>query len=199
MLEDAQPPVVLTQERLLASLPAHGAQMVCLDAHWPHDCSMSATTTRSVGYQLTMWHTCCTRQGRQEYPKGVLGVHRATLNVLAWMWQAFPFAAHEVCCQKTSMSFGDSIQELLGPLLRGVRTVLIPDEVLKDLPRFVQTLARHRVTRLILVPSLLRTLLDTYHDLPASTTQSEALVCRGRSLVERSCATLPAVSAASAA
>ena len=92
----------------------------------------------------------------------MLGVHRATLNALAWMWQAYPFASHEVCCQKTSISFGDSIQELLGPLLRGIRMVLIPDVVLKDLPRFVQTLAIHRVTRLILVPSLLRTLLDTY-------------------------------------
>src|SRR5262249_12296121 len=68
-------------------------------------------------------------------------------------------------CQKTSISFGDSIQELLGPLLGGIRTVFIPDAVLKDLTRFVQILALHRVTRLILVPSLLRTLLATCHDL----------------------------------
>ena len=57
----------------------------------------------------------------------MLGVHRATLNALAWMWQAYPFATHEVCCQKTPISFGDSIQELLGPLLQGIRMVLIPD------------------------------------------------------------------------
>jgi non-ribosomal peptide synthetase component F len=81
------------------------------------------------------------------------------------MWQAYPFAQDEVCCQKTSISFGDSIQELLGPLLHGIRTVLIPDAVLQDLSRFVQTLAAHRVTRIILVPSLLRALLDTGSDL----------------------------------
>jgi acyl carrier protein len=63
------------------------------------------------------------------------------------------------------MSFTDSIQELLGPLLMGIPTVLIPDAVLQNLPRFAQTLAMHRVTRLILVPSLLRELLDTYGDL----------------------------------
>ena len=77
------------------------------------------------------------------------------------MWQTYPFASDDVCCQKTSLSFGDAIQELFGPLLQGVRTVLIPDTVVKDLPRFVQTLAAHGVTRIILVPSLLRALLDT--------------------------------------
>src|SRR5262249_20117666 len=68
-------------------------------------------------------------------------------------------------CQKTSINFGDAILELFGPLLRGIGTVIIPDAVLKDLPRFVETLAAHRVTRIILVPSLLRVLLDTQPDL----------------------------------
>jgi amino acid adenylation domain-containing protein len=164
MLEDAKPPVVLTQERLVTELPAYGAQMVCVDAHWPtiaqySDANpVSETTADNVAYLLYT-------SGSTGRPKGVLGVHRATLNALAWMWQAYPFAEHEVCCQKTSLSFGDSIQELLGPLLRGIRTILIPDVVLKDLLHFVQTLAFHRVTRLILVPSLLRTLLDTFDDL----------------------------------
>ena len=164
MLEDAQPPVVLTQELLAVGLPDNGAQLVCLDAHWPtiaqyrDDNPVGGARADQVAYLLYT-------SGSTGQPKGVLGVHRATLNALAWMWQAYSFAAHEVCCQKTPISFGDSIQELLGPLLRGIRTVLIPDAVLKDLPRFVHTLARHRVTRLILVPSLLRTLLDTVSDL----------------------------------
>ena len=37
------------------------------------------------------------------------------------------------------MSFVDAIHELLGPLLHGVPTVLIPDEVVQDPLRFVQT------------------------------------------------------------
>jgi amino acid adenylation domain-containing protein len=164
MLEDAQPPVVLIQGRLMADLPAYGAQLVCLDAHWPtiaqysDENPVSGATADNVAYLLYT-------SGSTGRPKGVLGVHRTTLNALAWMWQIYPFAMHEVCCQKTSISFGDSIQELLGPLLRGIRTILIPDAVLKDLSRFVQMLAVHRVTRLILVPSLFQALLDTYGDL----------------------------------
>ena len=34
MLEDAQVPVLLTQQRLVAGLPAHQAQVVCLDTDW---------------------------------------------------------------------------------------------------------------------------------------------------------------------
>ena len=92
MLEDAQPPVVLTQERLVAGLPAHGAQMVCLDAHWPtiaqysDDNPVSGATADNVAYLLYT-------SGSTGRPKGVLGVHRATLNALAWMWQAYPFAS----------------------------------------------------------------------------------------------------------
>jgi amino acid adenylation domain-containing protein len=164
MLDDAQPPLILTQEHLVPGLPDRGAQMVCLDAQWPtiaryrNANPVSGVMADNVAYLLYT-------SGSTGRPKGVLGVHRATLNALAWMWQIYPFATHEVCCQKTSISFGDSIQELLGPLLQGRQIVLIPDGILKELPRFVSTLAQHHVTRLILVPSLLRTLLDTVHDL----------------------------------
>jgi amino acid adenylation domain-containing protein len=164
MLEDARPPVVLTHGHLVPELSADGAQMVCLDTQWPTIARYSdanpagRVTADNVAYVLYT-------SGSTGKPKGVLGVHRAVLNTLAWMWQAYPFASYEVCCQKTPISFGDSIQELLGPLLQGIRMVLIPDGILKDLPRFVQTLDIHSVTRLILVPSLLRALLDTYSDL----------------------------------
>ena len=34
MLQDAQVPVLLTQQSLLSELPAHSARAVCLDADW---------------------------------------------------------------------------------------------------------------------------------------------------------------------
>jgi amino acid adenylation domain-containing protein len=164
MLEDAQVPVVVTQEQCVAGLPYHRARVVCLDAQW-HSITqhsdqnpVSGATADNLAYVLYT-------SGSTGRPKGVLGTHCATLNVLFWLWQAYPFANHEVCCHKTSMNFVDSIQELLGPLLHGVRAVLMPDEVLHDPPRLVHTLAAHHVTRILMVPSALRVLLDTYVDL----------------------------------
>ncbi|MEW5927966.1 MAG: amino acid adenylation domain-containing protein, partial [Gemmatimonadota bacterium] len=93
-------------------------------------------------------------------PKGVLGTHRATVNRFAWMWSAYPFAADEVCCQKTSLAFVDSVWEVFGPLLAGVPSVLVPDEDARDPQALAAALSRHGVTRIVLVPSLLRALLD---------------------------------------
>ena len=59
-------------------------------------------------------------------PKGVLGLHRGAVNRFHWMWQTYPFKAHEICCQKTSLSFVDSVWEIFGPLLQGIPTVIIP-------------------------------------------------------------------------
>ena len=88
-------------------------------------------------------------------------------NRLRWMWRKYPFAPGERCCQKTVLSFVDSVWEIFGPLLQGVTTVLIAEPVVTDPRRLVAALAEAGVTRIVLVPSLLQALLDEYADLAA--------------------------------
>ena len=97
-------------------------------------------------------------------PKGVLGLHRGAINRFHWMWRTYPFADGEVCCQKTTLSFVDSVWEIFGPLLQGVPSVILSAEMIGNSAEFVRTLATHQVTRMVLVPSLLRILLDTMDD-----------------------------------
>jgi acyl-coenzyme A synthetase/AMP-(fatty) acid ligase len=78
-----------------------------------------------------------------------------------------PFEPGEVCAQKTSLSFVDAFVEIFGPLLRGVPLVVVPDDAVTDPERLIEMLAAHRVTRLVLVPSLLRAMLDVGGDLAA--------------------------------
>jgi hypothetical protein len=85
--------------------------------------------------------------------------HRAAQNRFQWMWRAFPFAEGEVCCFKTPLGFIDSIWELFGALLRGVPVAIAPDGLEKQPERLLAFAARHGVSRLIVVPSLLRLLL----------------------------------------
>ena len=97
--------------------------------------------------------------------QGGRGAHRQVVNRLAWMWRAYPFAPGEVACQKTALSFVDSIWECLrSPPARHAATAIIPDAVLHDPEALVESLAAHRVTRLWLVPSLLRVMLDRFPD-----------------------------------
>jgi len=94
-------------------------------------------------------------------PKGVEAIHRASVNRFAWMWRAYPFAEGEVCCQKTTLSFVDSIWETFGPLLQGVPSVVLSPDEARDPRALVDRLSAQGVSRIVLVPSLLRALLDS--------------------------------------
>jgi surfactin family lipopeptide synthetase C len=100
-------------------------------------------------------------------PKGVMGTHRGAVNRCAWMWRTFPFAPGEVACLKTNLAFVDSVWETFGALLAGVPSVIIRDAVMHDHDRLIETLRAGRVTRIVLVPSLLRALLDGRRQLGA--------------------------------
>ena len=103
--------------------------------------------------------------GSSGAPKGVEGTHRASINRFAWMWRTYPFGERETCCQKTNLGFVDSVWEIFGPLLAGVPNVIVPEEASADPEALVEVLAKHEVTRIVLVPSLLRVLLEHVPDL----------------------------------
>jgi amino acid adenylation domain-containing protein len=103
--------------------------------------------------------------GSTGQPKGVLGPHRAALNRFEWMWDAYPFAPGEVACQKTALSFVDSVWEIFGPLLRGVPSAVVRDADARDARRLVEVLAAGGVTRIVLVPSLLQAVVEAFPDL----------------------------------
>ena len=90
---------------------------------------------------------------------GVLS-HRTVLNRLAWMWEAYPLTEDDVSCQKTLLSFVDALWELLGPLLDGRPTLLVPGDAIRDPEALVTLLAEHHVTRIWAVPAQLRAMLD---------------------------------------
>ncbi|HET9281970.1 MAG TPA: non-ribosomal peptide synthetase, partial [Candidatus Angelobacter sp.] len=103
--------------------------------------------------------------GSTGMPNGVVGTHRGAINRFTWMWEQYPFAAGEVSALKTACNFVDSVWEIFGPLLQGIPSVILDDETVKDPPALVKALARARVTRLVLVPSLLRALLENEQQL----------------------------------
>lgn len=94
-------------------------------------------------------------------PKGVAVEHGQILNRLRWMWREYPFGPDEIGCAKTSLTFVDSLWEMLGPLLQGIPVLIVPQEIASDPLALLRALADHGVTRIWLVPALLRELLDT--------------------------------------
>ncbi|PLC51293.1 hypothetical protein CR159_03425 [Pollutimonas subterranea] len=92
-------------------------------------------------------------------PKGVVCTQRALVNRLAWYASAFPPAHDDVACLKTSSGFVDIYAEMLGPLCAGIPLVIASDETAADPPALASLMQQHRVTRLVLVPTLLEALL----------------------------------------
>jgi amino acid adenylation domain-containing protein len=93
-------------------------------------------------------------------PKGVATSHRALVNQIAWFARDLPWQPGEVSCLRSSPAFVDSLWELFGPLADGVPLVIATTAEMAD-PRLLAAAAeRHAVTRIVVVPSLLRTLLE---------------------------------------
>jgi amino acid adenylation domain-containing protein len=92
-------------------------------------------------------------------PKGVVATHRGALNRFAWMWREYRFDRGEVCCQRTPLSFVDSIWEILGPLLGGATGLILSDRCLTRPELMVAALQENQVTRITVVPALLQVML----------------------------------------
>ena len=98
-------------------------------------------------------------------PKAVMGLHQGAVNRIAWMLERYPFEPLDRYCQKTTPTFVDFVWELFGPLLGGVPSVILSAAQVRDPRALAAALQRHRVTRLTLVPSLLKSLLDHVADI----------------------------------
>ncbi|MET3130970.1 amino acid adenylation domain-containing protein [Oxalobacteraceae bacterium GrIS 1.11] len=133
--------------------------------------------------------------GSTGQPKAVMGLHQGALNRIAWMHARYPFEASEVCCLKTAPTFVDFIWEFFGPLLAGVSSVILPRAVVIDPHALARALERHRVSRLVLVPSLLAALLEHVSDLGVALKTLRHCTCSGEALtadlVARCLALLP--------
>ncbi len=103
-------------------------------------------------------------------PKGVVGLHRGCVNRLLWCSRTYPWHAGQPVLAKTTLSFIDGTTELLGALLHGAPVVLADSLTARSPADLAALVARHRATRITVVPSLLAALLDGDTGLPATCT-----------------------------
>lgn len=162
MLEDADPAVLLTVRHLAAKVPPlEGARVLLVDEEAGGEETGNPDSRVQPDDPAYIIYT----SGSTGNPKGVVGLHRGAVNRFSWMWKEYPFEPGEVCCQKTSLGFVDSVWEVFGPTLAGIETVLVPEETVRDVSLFIDHLSERNVTRLVLVPSLLRAILEMETDL----------------------------------
>ena len=123
MLEDAQVPMLLTQERLLPTLPPHRAQLLCLDRDAPTIACAPDTTPISAVTRDNLAYVIYT-SGSSGWPKGVMITHRNVVNFFTAMDLLIGGDSPGVWLAVTSISFDISILELLWTLTHGFLVVV---------------------------------------------------------------------------
>ena len=162
IIEDSSCGFLITETSLLNSIPPFKGQILLVD-----DESLSQQDSSNPDVAITpdaLTYILYT-SGSTGTPKGVCGIHRATVNRCIWMWNQYPFTENEVCCHKTTLNFVDSVWEIFGALLKGVKVVILPHSESANPQEMIRFLHEAKVTRIILVPSLLQALLNTRPDL----------------------------------
>ncbi|HEX6038435.1 amino acid adenylation domain-containing protein, partial [Longimicrobium sp.] len=193
MLADSGVPVLLTQDRLRAVLPATDARVISVDAEWETVAAEETENVASGATPGTLAYVIYT-SGSTGKPKGVMNEHGGVVNRLAWMQAEYGLTADDVVLQKTPFSFDVSVWEFLWPLQQGATLVMARPDGHRD-PRYLaDAIRRHGVTTVHFVPSMLQTFVEAA-DVEACASLTRVL-CSGEALppalVERFHARFPA-------
>ncbi|OAH13654.1 non-ribosomal peptide synthetase [Streptomyces jeddahensis] len=92
-------------------------------------------------------------------PKGAMCEHAGMLNHLYAKIDDLEIAREQVVAQTAPQCFDISLWQLVSALLVGGRTLIVEQEVILDVERFVDKIARGRVSVLQVVPSYLEVVL----------------------------------------
>ncbi|CAG9794864.1 unnamed protein product [Diatraea saccharalis] len=190
ILKDAEPALVIYDDIANPSMfSASGVPIVSFDELDAEASGLSAESP-SDGERLATLRTHAIAivlytSGSTGIPKGVRLPYSAICNRLWWQFRTFPYSNTEVnCVWKTALTFVDSVCEIWGPLLHGRTLVILPRETTRDPQKLVRVLHENQVQRLVLVPTLLRSIL-MYLSLEPSKRPLENLklwVCSGETL-----------------
>ena len=155
MFDDSQVRVVLTQRAINSALIPKQARTVYLDdAQWsnttPED-DDNPPLEAGASDACYMIYT----SGSTGKPKGVVNVHRALVNRLLWMQEAFLLGPHDRVLQKTPYSFDVSVWEFFWPLITGASIVMATPGGHRDNQYLVETIVGSGITTMHFVPSML--------------------------------------------
>ena len=159
MLRDADPALLLTQQRLLEHLPAGDVPVFCLDRDWDRLAAYGDDNPVCLALPDNLAYVIYT-SGSTGQPKGVGVRHRSLANFLHTMGQQPGMSEQDVLLSVTSLSFDIAALELLLPLVVGASTVLVSRATSADPQQLSALLEQLEVSVMQATPSTWRMLND---------------------------------------
>ncbi|GAA4462937.1 hypothetical protein GCM10023189_40270 [Nibrella saemangeumensis] len=131
-------------------------ELICIDGEYETTMPPAPQANITIDSLLLIMYT----SGSTGKPKGVMHVQRQVVNRLHWMWKDYPFKATDILGQRSSVNVMPCMWEMLGGLLKGITTVIIPTELQREPKAFAQFIFEHRISFITLNPSLLKAVLQ---------------------------------------
>jgi amino acid adenylation domain-containing protein len=145
MLNDAQPAVLVTTQRVSRRLPAGRWRTLTLDVNLPQ-----------VAHHSTSAAECCSRPENLAYviytsgstgrPKGVQITHKNLLNLVFWHQREFNVNSQDRASQLASPGFDAAVWELWPYLTAGASVHVVDDAVRSQPAALRDWLVRHGIT-----------------------------------------------------
>jgi amino acid adenylation domain-containing protein len=159
MLADTRAPIMLTQARLTAQLPAQTTQIFCLDSEWSTiERYPTSNPPRTVlpGHLAYVIYT----SGSTGQPKGVMVTQQGLVNLCYGLRGSFDDPAVRNTSLITSISFDISVNQIFPTLIFGRTLHIIPEAVKLEGRALLDYLVTHHLHLLDAVPSYLQAVLN---------------------------------------
>ncbi|KYC42725.1 non-ribosomal peptide synthetase [Scytonema hofmannii PCC 7110] len=161
MLKDARVPVLLTQQNIIAGLPQHQAELVCLDTDWRR-ISQAVESNPVCEIQPENLAYAIYTSGSTGEPKGVLIQHSSVVNLANGLHQAI-YSQHQRSRLQVSLNgslaFDTSVKQII-QLIYGHALDIVPEKVRFDGNAMLSYLWQQKIDVLDCTPSQLGLLIS---------------------------------------
>ncbi|MBN4055140.1 amino acid adenylation domain-containing protein [bacterium AH-315-K03] len=166
LINNAKINILLTQSHLKSRLSPRPQHLILLDkkSHYRYGKNLTESkeniSVTDAGINNESLISVLYTSGSTGEPKGVLITHKGIVNRLHWMHSRFPFENGEVTAHMALLQFVRALWELLVPLVKGTKLIIMESKTVKDPEKLKQIINYQKITRIITAPSLAQTLVQ---------------------------------------
>jgi amino acid adenylation domain-containing protein/thioester reductase-like protein len=152
MIQDAQAQVIITEAAMAKSLPAHEADVICLEDAWPvisKEPEQNLSHVATGGSRAYIMYT----SGSTGSPKGIEILHRGIAR-LVMNTNYVQLGPDDRVAQISNCAFDASTWEIWGTLLNGAQLIGVNKDLALSPPALAAQIERRRITAMFLTTAL---------------------------------------------